>query len=80
METPEFVQQILSAPTPDYGHAVAVLICEVDHQVRSGEDVDEIGRVLQECIPDHAAMARVLAVTLRNIPPPGQKGNGHVGQ
>lgn len=80
METPEFVQQILSQPNPDYGHAVAVLICEVDNQVREGENVDEIGRLLQECIPDVAVMARVLAVTLRNIPPPGRKGNGHVSQ
>jgi hypothetical protein len=77
METPQLVQQLLSESDPDYGHVVAVLVCEVDNQIKQGESLIELGRVMQECIPSPVLMGRVLAVALRNIKPEERSGNGH---
>jgi hypothetical protein len=72
MDTPEYVQELLES-NADLGQVVTVLACEVDNQVRSGENVTVIGQVLQECLPDYAVMARVLAVALRHLKPPERK-------
>jgi hypothetical protein len=76
-DTPGFVAHILSQPEPDLARVVVVLACEVDNQASNGEDVEEVGLVLEECLPDRAQMARVLAVALRNIKPPGRSRNGN---
>jgi hypothetical protein len=79
METPQLVQRILSQSDPDYAEVVAVLVCEVDNQIRAGESLIEIGRVMQMCIPSAVLMGRVLAVALRNIKPDNpqeRSGNG----